>query len=69
MALSAGVPIDGYFVWSLFDNFEWAHGYTPRFGIVEVVPQTLDRIPKASAHWYGELCRTGTLRPVGDHAS
>ena len=68
-ALSAGVPIDGYFVWSLFDNFEWAHGYTPRFGIVEVVPQTLDRIPKASAHWYGELCRTGTLRPVGDHAS
>ena len=38
-ALGAGVPIDGYFVWSLLDNFEWAHGYTPRFGIVEVVPQ------------------------------
>ena len=65
-ALSDGVPIDGYFVWSLLDNFEWAHGYTPRFGIVEVAPHTLDRIPKASAQWYGDLCRTGTLQPVDD---
>jgi beta-glucosidase len=60
-AIAAGVPIDGYFVWSLLDNFEWAHGYTPRFGIVEVAPGTLERIPKASALWYGDLCRTGTL--------
>jgi beta-glucosidase len=62
-AIESGVPIDGYFVWSLLDNFEWAHGYTPRFGIVEVVPGSRDRIPKASARWYGELCRTGTLLP------
>ena len=67
-ALADGVPIDGYFVWSLLDNFEWAHGYTPRFGIVEVAPQTLDRIPKASAQWYGDLCRTGTLQPVDGDA-
>jgi beta-glucosidase len=60
-AIEAGVPIGGYFVWSLLDNFEWAHGYTPRFGIVEVAPETLERVPKASADWYGELCRTGTL--------
>jgi beta-glucosidase len=62
-AIDAGVPIDGYFVWSLLDNFEWAHGYGPRFGIVEVVPGTLERVPKASARWYGELCRTGQLVP------
>ena len=37
-AIDDGVPIDGYFVWSLLDNFEWAHGYAPRFGIVEVDP-------------------------------
>jgi beta-glucosidase len=60
-AIEAGVPIDGYFVWSLLDNFEWAHGYAPRFGIVEIAPGTLERIPKASARWYGELCRTGHL--------
>ena len=69
-ASSDGVPIDGYFVWSLLDNFEWAHGYGPRFGIVEVAPHTLDRVPKASAQWYGDLCRTGTLQPVdGDAAA
>jgi beta-glucosidase len=60
-AIAAGVPVDGYFVWSLLDNFEWGHGYGPKFGIVEVAPETLQRIPKASAAWYGNVCRTGTL--------
>lgn len=64
-AIDAGVPIDGYFVWSLLDNFEWAHGFGPRFGIVEVTPGTLERTPKASALWYGEVCRSGVVTPGG----
>ncbi len=48
-------------MWSLLDNFEWAHGYGPRFGIVEIAAGTLDRIPKASALWYRDVCRTGTV--------
>jgi len=50
-AIGAGVPVAGYFVWSLLDNFEWAHGYTKRFGIVWTDYATLDRTPKESAHW------------------
>jgi beta-glucosidase len=63
-AIEAGVPIDGYMVWSFLDNFEWAHGFAKRFGIVEVDPVTLDRRPKASALWYAELARTGRLVPA-----
>ncbi len=63
-AIDAGVPMVGYFAWSLLDNFEWAHGYAKRFGIVEVVPETLERIPKSSALWFAELAKTGTLPPV-----
>jgi beta-glucosidase len=51
-AIAEGVPLKGYFVWSLMDNFEWAWGYTKRFGIVYVDYPTQTRIPKASAHWY-----------------
>lgn len=51
-AISAGVPLQGYFVWSLLDNLEWAHGYTKRFGLIYVDYGTQQRIPKASAHWY-----------------
>jgi beta-glucosidase len=57
-SLAAGVPLRGYFVWSLIDNFEWAHGYTPRFGLVAVEPATLQRQPKASARWYADLIRS-----------
>jgi beta-glucosidase len=56
-ALAAGVPVDGYFVWSLLDNFEWALGYTKRFGIVYVDFETLERVPKASARWYRDRVR------------
>lgn len=52
-AVSAGVPLAGYFAWSLLDNFEWAEGYTKRFGLVHVDFDTLERTPKASARWYG----------------
>jgi beta-glucosidase len=54
-AIQAGVPVRGYFLWSLLDNFEWAHGYSKRFGIVFVDYPTLERIPKASYHWYREF--------------
>jgi len=52
-ALEAGVPLRGYFVWSLLDNFEWAHGLGRRFGLIYVDFPTAKRIPKASFDWYG----------------
>ena len=54
-AMQNGVPLAGYFVWSLMDNFEWAKGYTQRFGIVWVDYETQQRIPKDSALWYKEV--------------
>jgi beta-glucosidase len=54
-ALDHGVPVRGYFLWSLLDNFEWAFGYSRRFGIVYVDYETLERVPKASYHWYKEV--------------
>ncbi len=51
-AMRQGVPVNGYFVWSLMDNFEWASGYAQRFGIVHVDYATQRRTPKASAHGY-----------------
>ena len=53
--LDDGVPVKGYFVWSLLDNFEWAHGYSKRFGLVYVDYPTLERVPKASFSWYRDL--------------
>jgi beta-glucosidase len=46
------VPLRGYFCWSLLDNFEWAHGYKHRFGLVHVDYPTQRRTPRASYHWY-----------------
>ncbi|MGZ5294760.1 MAG: GH1 family beta-glucosidase [Actinomycetota bacterium] len=57
-AAKAGVPLAGFIAWSLLDNFEWAEGYTRRFGLVRVEPETLRRIPKDSARWYGALARS-----------
>ena len=51
-AMQQGVPMAGYMVWSLMDNFEWSSGYSKRFGIVHVDYDTLARTPKASAEWY-----------------
>ena len=51
-SIAAGVPLRGYFAWSLLDNFEWAHGYGKSFGIVSVDPRTLERRPKDSYYFY-----------------
>ena len=54
-AIADGVPIRGYYVWSLLDNFEWSHGYGKRFGIVYVDYATLERVPKSSYYWYRDF--------------
>lgn len=56
-AITEGYPLKGYFLWSLMDNFEWAWGYSRRFGITYVDYNTQKRIPKASFDWYAECIR------------
>jgi beta-glucosidase len=56
-AVAEGVPVKGYFVWSLLDNYEWADGYDKRFGIVYVDFKTQKRTPKLSARFYQEVIR------------
>lgn len=54
-AIEEGVPLKGYYVWTLFDNFEWAFGYSKRFGLIYVDYPTQKRYLKKSAHWYKEV--------------
>ena len=54
-ALAAGVPLKGYYVWSLLDNYEWSFGYSRRFGVVRVDFDSQRRTPKDSARWYRRL--------------
>jgi beta-glucosidase len=63
-ARAEGVPVRGYFVWSLFDNFEWGRGYAKRFGIVHIDFKTQERLVKASGRWYAELARSGAISAV-----
>lgn len=56
-ACADGVPVQGYCVWSLLDNYEWAFGYRPRFGLVHVDFGTGRRTPKRSARWYADVAR------------
>jgi beta-glucosidase len=60
-AIDAGVPLEGYFGWSLLDNFEWERGYTQRFGLVRVDYATQARTPKASAEYYARVIRERRL--------
>ncbi|BCJ68787.1 GH1 family beta-glucosidase [Polymorphospora rubra] len=60
-AIAAGVDLRGYFVWSLLDNFEWAYGYSKRFGIVHVDYDTQVRTLKDSAHWYRDVITAGGI--------
>jgi len=61
-ATSEGIPVKGYFLWSLLDNFEWADGYKKRFGIVYVDFNTQKRTPKLSATYYKEVIRTNSVK-------
>lgn len=61
-AIQEGVPLAGYFVWSLLDNFEWAYGYSQRFGIVWTDFQTQQRIPKDSALWFKQVIQANGLK-------
>lgn len=63
-AISRGADVRGYLLWSLLDNFEWAFGYSKRFGIVRVDYKTQARIPKASARWYAEVARSHTVPAI-----
>jgi beta-glucosidase len=60
-AIADGVDVRGYFHWSLLDNFEWADGYGPRFGLVEVDFGTLERKARPSAHVYARIARERTM--------
>ena len=72
-AVSEGYPVKGYFLWSLMDNFEWADGYSKRFGIHYVDFKTLKRTPEAErgvvrrcdCEEYGGVARKRTQRPQG----
>ncbi|HYL50769.1 MAG TPA: glycoside hydrolase family 1 protein [Acidimicrobiia bacterium] len=59
--LDDGLDVRGYFYWSLLDNFEWALGYGPKFGLVEVDRRTFARTPKPSAKWFGGIARANRL--------
>ena len=61
-ARKEGVKVEGYFVWSFLDNFEWAEGYDPRFGLVYVYFETQERVVKNSGKWYGEFA--GRLKNI-----
>ena len=61
-AVQDGLPMMGYLHWSLLDNFEWAQGFGPRFGLIEVDYATQARRVRPSARRYAEICRTNELR-------
>ena len=59
--LADGIDVRGYVHWSLLDNFEWAFGYGPTFGLVAVDRTTQVRTPKPSARWLGAIARANAL--------
>jgi beta-glucosidase len=67
-AIERGADVRGYFAWSLLDNFEWARGYTKRFGLIYVDYPTQARIPKRSAAWYAGLIAGQRATEPVEHA-
>ncbi len=63
-ARQEGVNVTGYFIWTFLDNFEWAEGYYPRFGLVYVDFQTQKRIVKSSGHWYAKFLKSKVIEEV-----
>ena len=68
-ATAEGVPLRGYFAWSLLDNFEWAWGYWKRFGLIYVDYATLERVPKGSFYWYRDLIAAQRARGEDSEAA
>ena len=68
-AVGAGVPLRGYFAWSLLDNFEWAWGYWKRFGLIYIDYPTLERVPKGSFYWYRDLIAAQRETAEGSEAA
>lgn len=68
-AKNDGVDVRGYFLWSLLDNFEWAYGYSKRFGLYYVDYETQERIQKDSARWYQQVIRQRALPEVDERRS
>jgi beta-glucosidase len=66
-AIVDGIPVKGYFVWTLMDNFEWSRGYQPRFGLVHVDFESQVRTIKESGRWYAQVIRDGGLDPQSDN--
>lgn len=64
-AIAAGLPLAGYFVWTLFDNFEWNQGYTKRFGLYGMDLATGERAPKDSAFWYRDTIAAQAVAAPG----
>ncbi|MGI6423371.1 MAG: glycoside hydrolase family 1 protein [Candidatus Dojkabacteria bacterium] len=60
-AIEEGVDVKGYLHWSLMDNFEWADGYWPRFGLIEIDYDTLERRPRKSAYFYRDICKSNGI--------
>lgn len=60
-AINEGIPVQGYFYWSLVDNFEWNNGWYVRFGLVDLDPITQRRVPRRSASMFGEICRANAI--------
>jgi beta-glucosidase len=60
-AIEAGIPVKGYFAWSLMDNFEWGFGYSKRFGLIHVDYETQKRTFKSSAKWYRDFIRQNSV--------
>jgi beta-glucosidase len=71
LAKKEGAKVNGYFVWTLMDNFEWAEGYHPRFGLVYVDFKTQQRVIKNSGRWYGQFLKntvTASMEPIKESA-
>jgi len=61
LAMEKGVDVKGYLYWSLMDNFEWAHGFAPRFGLIDIDYATQQRTIRESAKKYAQVCQTNIL--------
>ena len=60
-AIAEGIEVKGYFYWSLIDNFEWARGFIPKFGLYSFDPKTFNRQPRKSCQTYAKICKTYKL--------